>query len=554
MLQVRFFNGVKANLDVKANASELVVGGLYFTTDTNELFRATAENTYAAISEQLIVVNALDTASAKQGKLYLNTTDMTLNAFNGSEFKQLSAPADALVNSDISELMNTDDTKLASKKSIKEAINGINTKIGNGNTASEGSPSNATGIYAEIEKLDGKIATNAKDIDALEAVVGTEEAGLVKDVADLKGAVNVINGNKDVTGSIDNKIAAALKGSDISELKAQVEKNTTAIGTPKVEATDDAEAKEATGLYAEIEKSKATTKTYVDKKVTDLVNSAPEAMDTLGELAKAITDHQDVYEAYVDTVSKKIGKKAGENGEGDPDVSSGLYLEIEEAVKAEKNRAEAAEKNLDNKVTALETIVGKEADEDASTEATGLVKDVADLKEAIGNGTNGLTKEVETIKTSLTKEIKDRENADKALGDRLNALEADEFCEITDYAAGANYEKNDVVVHNGIIYRANEAITASDKAPSEVDAPFTALTSSAEDVKGIRNELNKLVTVVGKEAESENPATGLIAKVENNTTNITNNTAEINTLKADKNTVGSVDYKIEQAKLQWENF
>lgn len=51
------------------------------------------------------------------------------------------------------------------------------------------------------------------------------------------------------------------------------------------------------------------SKTYVDGKVSDLVNGAPEAMDTLQELAKAITDHQTVYDAYVQTVSNNLAKK-----------------------------------------------------------------------------------------------------------------------------------------------------------------------------------------------------------------------------------------------------
>ena len=49
-------------------------------------------------------------------------------------------------------------------------------------------------------------------------------------------------------------------------------------------------------------------KTYVDKKVADLVNSAPEALDTLGELAEAINNHEDAYDALLETVGKKIEK------------------------------------------------------------------------------------------------------------------------------------------------------------------------------------------------------------------------------------------------------
>lgn len=46
-------------------------------------------------------------------------------------------------------------------------------------------------------------------------------------------------------------------------------------------------------------------KTYVDQKVADLVNSAPGTLDTLGELATAIKNHEDEYDALLEVVGKK---------------------------------------------------------------------------------------------------------------------------------------------------------------------------------------------------------------------------------------------------------
>lgn len=47
------------------------------------------------------------------------------------------------------------------------------------------------------------------------------------------------------------------------------------------------------------------TETYVDNKVADLVNSAPEALNTLGELAAALENHEDAYDALLETVGGK---------------------------------------------------------------------------------------------------------------------------------------------------------------------------------------------------------------------------------------------------------
>ena len=47
------------------------------------------------------------------------------------------------------------------------------------------------------------------------------------------------------------------------------------------------------------------TEDYVDTKVADLVNSAPEALDTLGELAAALENHEDTYDALLETIGNK---------------------------------------------------------------------------------------------------------------------------------------------------------------------------------------------------------------------------------------------------------
>jgi hypothetical protein len=54
-----------------------------------------------------------------------------------------------------------------------------------------------------------------------------------------------------------------------------------------------------TSLATPTENTDASTKLYVDTKVADLVNSAPETLDTLGEIATAIEAGGTVYESFV---------------------------------------------------------------------------------------------------------------------------------------------------------------------------------------------------------------------------------------------------------------
>lgn len=67
------------------------------------------------------------------------------------------------------------------------------------------------------------------------------------------------------------------------------------------------------------------TETYVDNKVADLVNSAPEALNTLGELAAALENHEDAYDALLETVGGKATPKDLEN----------LKTELSESIVAE---------------------------------------------------------------------------------------------------------------------------------------------------------------------------------------------------------------------------
>ena len=51
------------------------------------------------------------------------------------------------------------------------------------------------------------------------------------------------------------------------------------------------------------------TETYVNEKVADLVDSAPEALNTLGELATALNNHEDAYDALLETVGSKATRQ-----------------------------------------------------------------------------------------------------------------------------------------------------------------------------------------------------------------------------------------------------
>ena len=92
------------------------------------------------------------------------------------------------------------------------------------------------------------------------------------------------------------------------------------------------------------------SKSYTDTAIANLVDSAPEAMNTLNELAKAIGDHQTEYEAYVATVAANIAtaknEAIAEAGRKDTALHTTISAEIDADVKVEKERAMDAENAL----------------------------------------------------------------------------------------------------------------------------------------------------------------------------------------------------------------
>lgn len=99
MAQVKFSYGTKARYDA---LSPKDMDTLYFTTDTLQLFKGTAEYT-----KTCKMVSALPTTGQIQGIIYFRMTDYSMHIWNGVEFVQLNKstitqiPADAATNDDI---------------------------------------------------------------------------------------------------------------------------------------------------------------------------------------------------------------------------------------------------------------------------------------------------------------------------------------------------------------------------------------------------------------------------------------------------------------------
>ena len=133
--------------------------------------------------------------------------------------------------------------------------------------------------------------------------LGTASA---KDVASSGNASTsqVVMGN-------DTRLTDARKASDVSAwAKASSKPSYTKseIGLGNVDNTSDSSKPVSTAQQTAIDTAYANANKYTDKKVADLIGSAPETMDTLEEVAAAIQENKDVETS----LNEAIGKKANQ--------------------------------------------------------------------------------------------------------------------------------------------------------------------------------------------------------------------------------------------------
>ena len=127
-----------------------------------------------------------------------------------------------------------------------------------------------------------------------------------KDVASSgnASATQVVMGN-------DTRLSDARKASDVyawAKASSKPSYTKSEIGLGNVDNTSDSSKPVSTAQQTAIDTAYDNANKYTDKKVADLIGSAPETMDTLEEVAAAIQENKDVETA----LNEAIGKKANQ--------------------------------------------------------------------------------------------------------------------------------------------------------------------------------------------------------------------------------------------------
>lgn len=213
---------------------------------------------------------------------------------------------------------------------------------------------------SSITQVDTDYKAAVKNLqDQIDAITGTSEGGDATTIEGLNAQISTLknligkeaDGNNEATGLIKDlrtaeSTLATLKitvGDSESGLIKQVNTNTTNISTN----TNDISVLKGTG-EGSVAKALADAKSYADTKTASLVDSAPETLDTLNELAAALGDDPN----FATTVATNIGKKADQTA---LDTTNGKVTTLETTVGSSTSGLVQQVNTNTTNITALQT-------------------------------------------------------------------------------------------------------------------------------------------------------------------------------------------------------
>ena len=406
-------------------------------------------NRAAAITSEVTarnnaITNAIDAATA----LY-EAADTTLQTNIDNEASTRAAADTALSGRlDTLEADPTTATALSAEATTRASAD---TALSGRLDALEADPTSGTALSSESTARTNADAALSARLDTLEADPTTANA-LTAEASTRAAADTALSGRLD-TLEADPTTGAALTAETNARIAADALKYDKAggnisgevtIATDKIVLSANGDASFAgnvsvgTTATADIH---LANKKYVDEKIAAVVNNAPAALDTLSEIANAMSDGNDVSTSLVNQISDEATARANADAaeetarinaddalsgrldtlEADP--TTGAALTAEATARANADSAEAlARANADTALSGrLDTL---EADPTTGAALSAEATTRLNADNALSGRLDALELDP-TTGTALSAETTARTNADAALSGRLDTLEAD---------------------------------------------------------------------------------------------------------------------------------
>lgn len=215
------------------------------------------------------------------------------------------------------------------------------------------------------------------------------EGALSERITANKGRLDVLEADENTEGSI---------AKDIKDAEA------------RVKVVTDALDGRMTGAEARLDVIQGEGEGSIKKAVADLVDGAPEQLDTLKELSAALRDNKDVLDAVEEAFDTKLEAEKterervqGVHEQRMTDIETAAAQEVTDrkaAVKAEEDARVAADNALDLRIDEIEALIGDES------------MSLKDIREAI-----------EANQKAIQDEAKTREEEDGKLQDQIDIID-----------------------------------------------------------------------------------------------------------------------------------
>ena len=415
--------GLAEEVSNRESANALINEELGKKADQSDL---QAEVTRATGVEQGLNTRLTDA----EGKIVVNETNIGVNA---------QAIADEVTNRK-TEITRVESLVVAEKERAEGVEQGLQTAI-DGKVSKEDFNAEQGRVNSALDLKATKEEVNVEKerVDGLFEQVNTTLEGhgtLIQTVTELANdnkekkadktqvALDIATGVETAKGYADEKLVEAKSYADgkLVEGKAYTDEEIVKVNATISDLDTAYKASDAQVLE--------DARAHADKAVADLVNGAPEALDTLKELADALTSHESAYDSLLEVVGKKANSEDVYTKAEVDGIKSGLETSIGR-VETEYKQADVV---LDERLTAVEDITSgvgairselDKAKEDIVTNATeiaGCKTSIGENADAIAQEVSARTQAVNTLDGKITAERERAEGVEASLNERLTTV------------------------------------------------------------------------------------------------------------------------------------